>query len=49
MTCEELIGINAQRQLPECLEFSPEAIVVVSNPMDTMTYLAFEIYWITKE
>jgi malate dehydrogenase len=44
MTREELIGINALlKKLPECFEFSPEAIiVVVSNPMDTMTYLALK-------
>ena len=43
MTREELIGINAGivRTVSENLiKFSPEAImIVVSNPMDTMTYL----------
>jgi malate dehydrogenase len=44
MTREELIGINAgivDQVMTSCLEHSPEAIfVIVSNPMDTMTYLA---------
>jgi len=43
MTREELIGINAgivKTVSASLLEHSPEAIViVVSNPMDTMTYL----------
>jgi len=43
MTREELIGINAgivKAVSSSLLEHSPEAIViVVSNPMDTMTYL----------
>ena len=43
MTREELIGINAgivKTVSTSLLEHSPEAIViVVSNPMDTMTYL----------
>lgn len=46
MTREELIGINAgivKTVIHNVLEFSPEAIVVVvSNPMDTMTYLALK-------
>ncbi|MDG2432377.1 malate dehydrogenase [Flavobacterium sp.] len=46
MTREELIGINAgivKTVIQNVLEFSPEAIiVVVSNPMDTMTYLALK-------
>jgi malate dehydrogenase len=46
MTREELIGINAgivKTVTHNVLEFSPEAIiVVVSNPMDTMTYLALK-------
>jgi malate dehydrogenase len=46
MTREELIGINAgivKTVTQNVLEFSPEAIiVVVSNPMDTMTYLALK-------
>ncbi|MGY6649072.1 malate dehydrogenase [Wenyingzhuangia sp. IMCC45574] len=43
MTREELIGINAgivKSVATNILEYSPEAIIiVVSNPMDTMTYL----------
>lgn len=46
MTREELIGINAgivKSVAESILEHSPEAIiVVVSNPMDTMTYLALK-------
>ncbi len=44
MTREELIGINAgivKSVVENVLQHSPETIVViVSNPMDTMTYLA---------
>ena len=43
MTREELIGINAgivKSVSSSLLEHSPNAIIiVVSNPMDTMTYL----------
>lgn len=46
MTREELIGINAgivKTVVESVLVHSPEAIiVVVSNPMDTMTYLALK-------
>jgi malate dehydrogenase len=46
MTREELIGINAgivKTVVENVLKHSPEAIiVVVSNPMDTMTYLALK-------
>ena len=46
MTREELIGINAgivQTVSSSILEHSPDTIiVVVSNPMDTMTYLALQ-------
>ncbi len=46
MTREELIGTNARIVEGVCknlLEYSPNAIVVViSNPMDTMTYLALK-------
>jgi malate dehydrogenase len=52
MTREELIGINAgivKMVVDNVLIHSPEAIiVVVSNPMDTMTYLA-EIHRIAKK
>jgi malate dehydrogenase len=44
MTREELIGINAgivKGVVKNILEHSPDAIIVIiSNPMDTMTYLA---------
>ena len=43
MTREELIGVNAgivKGVVKNVLEYSPKAIlVVISNPMDTMTYL----------
>jgi malate dehydrogenase len=46
MTREELIGINAgivKTVTENILKYSPDAIiVVVSNPMDTMTYLALK-------
>ncbi len=46
MTREELIGINAgivKSVVENVLKYSPEAIIVmVSNPMDTMTYLALK-------
>ena len=46
MTREELIGINAgivKSVTENILKHSPDAIIVViSNPMDTMTYLAFK-------
>ena len=52
MTREELIGINAGivKQVAESiLAHSPEAIiVVVSNPMDTMTYLALKATGLPK-
>jgi malate dehydrogenase len=44
MTREELIGVNAgivKSVMGEAIRFSPNAIfLIVSNPMDTMTYLA---------
>ena len=44
MTREELIGVNAGIVKGVCenvLKYSPNAIIIViSNPMDTMTYLA---------
>ncbi len=44
MTCEELIGTNAnivKGVTENILKHSPNAIIIViSNPMDTMTYLA---------
>ncbi len=46
MTREELIGINAgivKSVTQNILKYSPEAIIIViSNPMDTMTYLALK-------
>src|SRR5882757_7605913 len=46
MTREELIGINAgivKTVTKNILEHSPNAIIIViSNPMDTMTYLALQ-------
>ena len=52
MTREELIGINAgivQTVVTNLLEHSPEAkVVVVSNPMDTMTYLALKASGLPK-
>jgi len=46
MTREELIGVNAgivKSVVENILQYSPEAIIVViSNPMDTMTYLALQ-------
>ena len=46
MTREELIGVNAgivKDVVQNILKYSPNAvIVVVSNPMDTMTYLALK-------
>lgn len=46
MTREELIGINAgivKGVAQNILKYSPEAIIIViSNPMDTMTYLALK-------
>jgi malate dehydrogenase len=52
MTREELIGINAgivKGVAENILQFSPDAIiVVVSNPMDTMTYLALKSLGLPK-
>jgi malate dehydrogenase len=46
MTREELIGINAgivKTVTKNILEYSPNAIIIIiSNPMDTMTYLALQ-------
>lgn len=46
MTREELIGVNAgivKSVVDNILKFSPNAIlVIVSNPMDTMTYLTLK-------
>ena len=52
MTREELIGTNAGIVKGVCeniLKFSPNAIIIViSNPMDTMTYLALQSTGIAK-
>ncbi len=52
MTREELIGVNAgivKSVAENILKYSPEAIiVVVSNPMDTMTYLALKATGLSK-
>jgi len=46
MTREELIGVNAgivKSVVENILKYSPDAIIIViSNPMDTMTYLALQ-------
>ena len=47
MTREDLIGINAgivRTVVTSALEASPKAVIlIVSNPMDTMTYLTYQI------
>ena len=52
MTREELIGVNADIVKSVCenvLKYSPNAIlVIVSNPMDTMTYLALKAFKLPK-
>lgn len=52
MTREELIGTNAkivETVAKNLLEFSPNTIIVViSNPMDTMTYLALKATGLPK-
>jgi malate dehydrogenase len=52
MTREELIGINAgivKNVSQQLLEHSPNAIlIVISNPMDTMTYLALQATGLPK-
>ena len=52
MTREELIGINAgivKTVVENVLKYSPNTIiVVVSNPMDTMTYLALKATGLPK-
>lgn len=53
MTREELIGINAgivKGVAENILKYSPKAIIIiVSNPMDTMTYLAFTKLGVPKK
>ncbi|MGL4631612.1 MAG: malate dehydrogenase [Leadbetterella sp.] len=47
MTREELIGINAgivKDVVTNALKVSPKAVIlIVSNPMDTMTYLTYQV------
>jgi malate dehydrogenase len=48
MTREELIGIN-KKQLLKVVHSPNAIIVVVSNPMDTMTYLALKSTGLPKQ
>lgn len=52
MTREELIGVNAgivKSVSENILKYSPDAIIVIiSNPMDTMTYLALKATGLPK-
>ena len=52
MSREELIGINAKivkEVSDELIRYSPNVIlIIVSNPMDTMTYLAYKTLGIEK-
>ncbi|MDH8702328.1 malate dehydrogenase [Dysgonomonadaceae bacterium PH5-43] len=52
MTREELIGTNAnivKSVVSQCLEYSPNAVfVIISNPMDTMTYLTLKATGLPK-
>ena len=52
MTREELIGVNAgivKEVAQNILKYSPKAVlVVISNPMDTMTYLALKATGLPK-
>jgi malate dehydrogenase len=52
MTREELIGVNAgivKSVVDNVLKFSPDAIlVIISNPMDTMTYLTLKATGLPK-
>ncbi|GAB6394270.1 MAG: malate dehydrogenase [Bacteroidales bacterium] len=53
MTREELIGVNAgivKKVAESVLKYSPDAIlVIISNPMDTMTYLAYKTLGLSKK
>ena len=53
MTREELIGTNAgivKNVTDNILKYSPEAIlIIISNPMDTMTYLTLKATGLPKE
>jgi malate dehydrogenase len=52
MTREELIGVNAgivKSVVDNILKYSPKAIlVIISNPMDTMTYLTLKATGLSK-
>jgi malate dehydrogenase len=52
MTREELIGTNAnivKGVVSNCLEYSPNAVfIIISNPMDTMTYLTLKATGLPK-
>jgi malate dehydrogenase len=52
MTREELIGVNAgivKSVVENIIKFSPNAIIVmISNPMDTMTYLTSKVSGLPK-
>jgi malate dehydrogenase len=52
MTREELIGTNAnivKSVVSQCLSHSPDAVfVIISNPMDTMTYLTLKATGLPK-
>src|SRR6187455_1409091 len=52
MTREELIGVNAgivKGVADNVLKFSPNAIfIIISNPMDTMTYLTLQATGLSK-
>ena len=52
MTREELIGINAgivKTVSENLIKYSPDVIlIIVSNPMDTMTYLAHKVTGLPK-
>jgi malate dehydrogenase len=52
MTREELIGVNAdivKSVVQNSLKYSPNAIfIIVSNPMDTMTYLTLKVTGLPK-
>lgn len=52
MTREELIGTNAnivKSVIENCLKYSPDTVfVIISNPMDTMTYLTLKASGLPK-
>jgi malate dehydrogenase len=52
MTREELIGTNAKivkSVVENCLKYSPKAVfIIISNPMDTMTYLTLKATGLPK-